>query len=84
MTKILDQNRHQAAALGFPPGSQGLVCNGRVLGPLDPDERFTQDDFSLLERFTVSAHVDKIYTVLTKKADGKHDQSQTNESVNKC
>lgn len=68
---MLEQHQQQAAMLGFPAGTCGLVCNGRVLGPLDPDEKFTNDDFSLLERFTMTAHVDKIYTALTKKPDGK-------------
>lgn len=57
--------------LGFPAGARGIVCNGRVLGPLEADEDFTPDDFALLERFTMSVHVDKIYAALTKKADGK-------------
>lgn len=57
--------------LAFPAGAQGLVCNGRVLGPLDSDEQFTSDDFNLLERFTMSAHVDKIYNTLSNKSEGQ-------------
>lgn len=64
------QQEHASRVLGFPAGARGIVCNGRVLGPLEAEEEFTPDDFALLERFTMSVHVDKIYTALTKKSDG--------------
>ncbi|XP_054270383.1 UDP-glucose:glycoprotein glucosyltransferase-like isoform X1 [Macrosteles quadrilineatus] len=70
VSAVLEQHREQAAwVLGFPVGARGLVCNGRVLGPLDLSEQFTSDDYSLLERFTMSTHVDKVYNMLTKKSD---------------
>lgn len=58
--------------LGFSAGARGVISNGRVLGPLENDEEFTPDDFSLLERFSLSGHVDKIYGALTKKLDGMY------------
>lgn len=50
--------------LGFEGGQRGIVNNGRLLGPLVEGEDFTVDDFSLLERFSLSAYVDRIYTAI--------------------
>ncbi|KAK9504391.1 hypothetical protein O3M35_010731 [Rhynocoris fuscipes] len=53
----------------FQPGERGVISNGRVLGPLDNNEHFTLDDFDLLERLSLSTHVDKIYNVIVKNID---------------
>ncbi|XP_076453817.1 UDP-glucose:glycoprotein glucosyltransferase 1-like isoform X2 [Babylonia areolata] len=36
--------------LGFTAGQRGMVVNGKVYGPLEAEETFTQDDFGLLEK----------------------------------
>ncbi|CAH1398887.1 unnamed protein product [Nezara viridula] len=50
--------------LNFDRGVRGIVNNGRLIGPLQAGEDFTVDDFSLLERFSLSTYVDKIYTAI--------------------
>uniref|UniRef100_A0A0K2UY63 UDP-glucose:glycoprotein glucosyltransferase n=1 Tax=Lepeophtheirus salmonis TaxID=72036 RepID=A0A0K2UY63_LEPSM len=49
-----------ADVLGFKPGENGVVVNGRVIGPFDSDESFSSDDFSLLEKFSMSQFGDKL------------------------
>lgn len=56
-------------SLLFQPRQRGVISNGRVLGPLDSNEHFTIDDFDLLERLSLSTHVEKIYKVITKNID---------------
>jgi UDP-glucose:glycoprotein glucosyltransferase len=62
--------------LNVPAGSRAIVTNGRILGPLEQMEKFTLDDFSLLERYSVNSYGDKIQetlkktTVLIHNADG--------------
>uniref|UniRef100_A0A1B6BXN7 UDP-glucose:glycoprotein glucosyltransferase n=1 Tax=Clastoptera arizonana TaxID=38151 RepID=A0A1B6BXN7_9HEMI len=63
------QSNFVQKVLDFPAGARAVICNGRVLGPLSSDEDFTFDDFSLLERFSMSAHIDKIQTALKTKAE---------------
>uniref|UniRef100_A0A0A9Y4P1 UDP-glucose:glycoprotein glucosyltransferase n=2 Tax=Lygus hesperus TaxID=30085 RepID=A0A0A9Y4P1_LYGHE len=58
-----------ADGIGFPRGARGIVSNGRLLGPFDDGEIFTLDDYDLLERFSLSTYVDKIYRALTKNAE---------------
>ncbi|XP_075236839.1 UDP-glucose-glycoprotein glucosyltransferase isoform X2 [Lycorma delicatula] len=53
----------------FSPGQRGIISNGRLLGPFNDNEHFTIDDFGLLERFSYSAHVDKIFNILVDKSD---------------
>lgn len=57
--------------LNVPAGSMAIVTNGRILGPLEETEKFTLDDFSLLERFSLNSYGDKIIQTFRKKtADG--------------
>lgn len=56
--------------LNFDRGVRGIVNNGRLIGPLQPGEDFTVDDFSLLERFSLSTYVDKIYTAIAANSVG--------------
>nr|CAD7409331.1 unnamed protein product [Timema cristinae] len=65
-------NTHQTysrTVLNLSPGARAVVTNGRVLGPLDAGERFTTDDFSLLERFNMNNYGDKLLAVLKKQGD---------------
>ncbi|CAL7942835.1 unnamed protein product [Xylocopa violacea] len=52
--------------LGLERGTRAIVCNGRVIGPLDDGEEFTSEDFSLLERFSRSTYDDKLFKRLIK------------------
>jgi len=57
--------------LNVPAGGRAIVTNGRILGPLEETEKFTLDDFSLLERFSLNSYGDKILQTFRKKtADG--------------
>lgn len=42
-----------------------VICNGRVIGPFN-DEEFTNEDFSLLERFSENTYGLKLYGHLIK------------------
>ena len=47
-------------ALNLQPGQRVLIINGRIVGPLEDGEDFTQDDVALLEKHTMSAAGEKI------------------------
>lgn len=47
-------------------GARAVLCNGRIIGPLDSGEEFTSEDFSLLERFSQSTYGDKLFMKLIK------------------
>ncbi|XP_017891944.1 UDP-glucose:glycoprotein glucosyltransferase isoform X2 [Ceratina calcarata] len=60
-------HRHYVkSVLKLEKGVRAIVCNGRLIGPLDEDEEFTSDDFSLLERFSQSTYDDKLFKKLIK------------------
>lgn len=42
------------------PGQRAIISNGRIIGPLDPNEHFIEEDFALLERHSTATHLDKI------------------------
>lgn len=50
--------------LKFGNQRQGIVLNGRVLGPLAANEVFSVNDFSLMDRFATFQYGDKIKKVL--------------------
>ncbi|XP_047366597.1 UDP-glucose:glycoprotein glucosyltransferase isoform X4 [Vespa velutina] len=52
--------------LGLEKGVTTVLCNGRMIGPLDTNEEFTNEDFSLLERFSHSTYGDKLFKSLIK------------------
>lgn len=52
--------------LNLKTGTRAVLCNGRIIGPLDSDEEFTSEDFSLLERFSQSTYGDKLFMKLIK------------------
>lgn len=52
--------------LKLTKGARAIVCNGRLIGPLDKHEEFTSEDFSLLERFSHSTYGDKLFKKLIK------------------
>lgn len=59
--------------LKLKEGQRAVIANGRVLGPLDDDEDFTVEDFTLLERFSSSVYLDGITKALSKANDDDDD-----------
>lgn len=55
--------------LNVPAGARAIVTNGRILGPLEQMEKFTLDDFSLLERYSMNSYGDKILQTLKKTTE---------------
>ncbi|CAH8615449.1 unnamed protein product [Dicrocoelium dendriticum] len=41
--------------LGLKPGERAIVANGRIIGPLSPEEEFSIDDFRLIERIALDS-----------------------------
>ncbi|XP_014296354.1 UDP-glucose:glycoprotein glucosyltransferase [Microplitis demolitor] len=80
----LKVHKHYAkTALKLVPGDRAVVCNGRVLGPLDKDEDFTRDDFSLLERFSHNTYGEKLVKNLQtlQSADDDDDDTEISDDV---
>lgn len=46
--------------LEFKLGQRGVITNGRVIGPLKDGEKFIEEDFNLLEKFTMASSAGKI------------------------
>lgn len=46
-----------------------IIANGKILGPLEPNEVFAVDDFALIERLSNYQHADKIKPILLKHDD---------------
>lgn len=59
--------------LGLKQGERAVIANGRVLGPLSDNEEFTEEDFSLLERFTRATYLDKINKAFSISSDDDDD-----------
>ncbi|KAK2578584.1 hypothetical protein KPH14_012016 [Odynerus spinipes] len=65
--ELLAIHAHYAKqVLGLEKGARTIICNGRIIGPLDPDEEFTNEDFALLERFSHSTYGEKLFKHLIK------------------
>lgn len=64
---ILRLHQHYVrSVLNMELGERAILCNGRIIGPLDSDEDFTNEDFSLLERFSQSTYGAKLFMRLLK------------------
>ncbi|GFQ69214.1 UDP-glucose:glycoprotein glucosyltransferase 1 [Trichonephila clavata] len=50
--------------LKLSPGQRAIIVNGRIVGPLDENEEFTQEDFHLLEVYSKGLYADKLVTEL--------------------
>ncbi|XP_063224607.1 UDP-glucose:glycoprotein glucosyltransferase isoform X2 [Bacillus rossius redtenbacheri] len=50
--------------LRLAPGQRAVVSNGRLLGPLEPQEDFTGDDFALLDKYNMNSYGDKLLKVV--------------------
>ncbi|GBM24555.1 UDP-glucose:glycoprotein glucosyltransferase 1 [Araneus ventricosus] len=55
--------------LKISPGQRAVVINGRVVGPFDENEEFTQEDFHLLEVYSKSLYADKLVSELKSGLD---------------
>ncbi|KAJ4438070.1 hypothetical protein ANN_14009 [Periplaneta americana] len=76
------QQTYCQQVLNIPPGGRAIVTNGRVLGPLEDSEKFTLDDFSLLERYSMNSYGDKILQTLKKKRlDDDDDDDDSDEAL---
>uniref|UniRef100_A0A915JM16 UDP-glucose:glycoprotein glucosyltransferase n=1 Tax=Romanomermis culicivorax TaxID=13658 RepID=A0A915JM16_ROMCU len=47
-------NKYATDVLAFTPGTNGLVVNGQIIGPLETNEIFTVEDFTLIEKYHLS------------------------------
>jgi len=66
-SSILSFHQHYVkTVLNVDKQAQVILCNGRIIGPLDSDEEFTNEDFSLLERFSQSTYGEKLFMKLIK------------------
>lgn len=65
-------------ALGLRAGQRAVVSNGRVIGPLNDNESFAQDDFGLIERVVSLQYADKVRKVLQ---DNENDEEGNGEDV---
>jgi UDP-glucose:glycoprotein glucosyltransferase len=70
------------SVLNLAKGSRAVVANGRILGPLEDDEHFLADDFALLDKFSMTAHTDRLQQAI-KKADEAADDAEQGGSINK-
>lgn len=79
----LSVHRHYARnVLDLKTDGRAIVCNGRVIGPLDDGEEFTSEDFALLERFSQSTYGEKLLNNLIKlQAIEDDDDYGTNNCV---
>ncbi|XP_064455820.1 UDP-glucose:glycoprotein glucosyltransferase 1-like isoform X2 [Ornithodoros turicata] len=50
-------------------GERLVIGNGRVIGPFDNEEEFNSDDFSLLEKYSLNVHGEKIKNILQEDGD---------------
>ncbi|KAL1140588.1 hypothetical protein AAG570_000518 [Ranatra chinensis] len=55
--------------LNFDLNQRAVLSNGRLLGPFETDENFTVEDFSLLERFSLTTQINKIFKVITANSE---------------
>ena len=51
-------------ALNFEPGQNGILLNGRIIGPFRESENFGADDFNLLDKFSMSGFGEKLVNTL--------------------
>ena len=49
---------------GFEVGQNGILLNGRIIGPLKSTEHFGADDFNLLDKFSMSSFGEKLVNTL--------------------
>ena len=65
-------------SLRLPVGSRNVLVNGRILGPLNRNEQFTEDDFILLDKHLSTTINDRLVE-LVKKLQISKDPSQLSD-----
>lgn len=66
--------------LGFKSGENGVIANGRIYGPFNSNEFFSQDDFNLLEKINQQQSIEKVKEAL-KSAIGEEDEISIDSDV---
>ncbi|XP_043524015.1 UDP-glucose:glycoprotein glucosyltransferase isoform X1 [Frieseomelitta varia] len=77
--ELFVHRRYVKTVLNLEQGDRAIVCNGRLIGPLDEGEEFTSEDFSLLERFSQSTYDDKLFKKLIKGQLLENDEYERSE-----
>ncbi len=62
-------------ALGFGAGDNGLLINGKVIGPLASEESFGADDFNLLDKFSMGLFGEKLVNGIYNNFPDRSDKS---------
>ncbi|KAL0109124.1 hypothetical protein PUN28_014311 [Cardiocondyla obscurior] len=76
---ILSLHQHYVkSVLNMDLEARAVLCNGRIIGPLDNNEEFTSEDFSLLERFSQSTYGEKLFMKLIKDQIFDEDEYEEN------
>ncbi|XP_011150844.1 UDP-glucose:glycoprotein glucosyltransferase isoform X1 [Harpegnathos saltator] len=79
-TSILQLHEHYVKnVLNLELGARAILCNGRIIGSLDDDEEFTNEDFSLLERFSQTTYGAKLFMRLLKDQFFNDDEYEEND-----
>lgn len=63
--------------LGLAPGARAIVANGKIIGPFDPGEEFLDDDFNLLEKYSMNVYGEK----LSKELKGESETAETDSNI---
>ncbi|XP_048265271.1 UDP-glucose:glycoprotein glucosyltransferase isoform X3 [Bombus terrestris] len=77
--ELFVHRQYVKTVLNLQQGVRAIVCNGRLIGPLDEGEEFTSEDFSLLERFSQSTYDDKSFKMLIKEQLLENDEHERQE-----
>lgn len=64
--------------LQLPRGSRAVIVNGRILGPLDANEQFTEEDFILLDKH-LSTTINERLVRIVSKLELSNDPSQVSD-----
>lgn len=67
--------------LKMKASKNGLVANGRVLGPFDEEEYFDSEDFGLLEKFINLQYTDKIRRALKEASSDEDNVEVTSDTI---
>ena len=59
--------------LNFALGQNGILLNGRIIGPLEPTEVFSTDDFNLLDKFSMAGFGEKLVNTLYTNFEVKNE-----------
>ncbi|RVE50987.1 hypothetical protein evm_004396 [Chilo suppressalis] len=68
-----------ARSFKLRPSARALIHNARIIGPLNDGEKFTVEDFILLERFTNQVYGDKLSETLGKKKTSTNEVSDDDD-----